>query len=132
MCIEDVDHIVITTSNLDACLHFYVDVLGMRLDRDGSRYAVRFGQHKFNIHTRPAEFLPAAQRPMPGSLDLCLTVKAPLEDVRREIEAAGWPIELGPVARHGACGPMQSIYLRDPDGNLVELCSYGEASGGAH
>lgn len=126
MPIRDIDHIVITTGDRQACLHFYVDVLGMELDRTGGRYAVRFGSHKFNIHTRPAEFLPAAQRPTPGSLDLCLVVEGPIDAVRHEIEERGWPIELGPVERHGACGAMRSLYLRDPDGNLVELCCYGD------
>lgn len=124
MKFKNIDHLVITTSDLKACLHFYVDVLGMELDESGGRYAVKFGDSKFNIHTRKAEFLPAAENPTYGSLDLCLEVEN-LDEAEREIREAGYPIELGPVVRHGARGEMQSIYLRDPDGNLVELCCYG-------
>lgn len=126
MRIEGIDHLVITTSDLGACLHFYVDVLGMELDSSHSRYAVRFGSQKFNIHTKKAEFLPAAERHTYGSLDLCLVVSGDLDEAKHEVEGKGWPVELGPVERYGARGPMRSIYLRDPDGNLVELCSYTE------
>lgn len=124
MNLKNLDHLVITTKNLEACLHFYVDVLGMELDRRNNRYAVRFGNQKFNIHTKKAEFLPAAAYPTAGSLDLCLIVDEDIEDVKREIEDKKYPIELGPVIRHGALGEMKSIYLRDPDENLMELASY--------
>lgn len=124
MTFKNIDHIVITTQDLQACLHFYVDVLGMELDQTNGRYAVRFGTQKFNIHTKKAEFLPAAKFPTYGSLDLCLIVDDSIQKVKAEIEAAGYPIELGPVTRHGALGEMQSIYIRDPDGNLIELSSY--------
>lgn len=124
MKFRTIDHLVITTQNLQACLHFYVDVLGMELDERNNRYAVRFGDHKFNIHTKKAEFLPAAEYPTYGSLDLCLIIDGSVEDAKKEVEAKGYPVELGPVVRHGTLGEMQSIYLRDPDGNLVELSSY--------
>lgn len=105
-------------------MHFYADILGMELDQDRGRYAVRFGQQKFNIHTRKAEFLPAAEHPTYGSLDLCLILDGSLDEAKQEIEEKGYLVELGPVARHGARGEMRSIYLRDPDGNLVELAEY--------
>lgn len=124
MKIRNLDHLVITTQNLDACLRFYVDVLGMECIHSDGRYAVRFGNQKFNIHTKKAEFLPAAAHPTYGSLDLCLAVEDDILSVKREIEEKGYPIEEGPVVRHGALGEMNSLYLRDPDGNLVELCSY--------
>lgn len=124
MKFKNIDHLVITTADLHACLHFYVDMLGMELDERRGRYAVKFGDSKFNIHTQKAEFLPAAENPTYGSLDLCLEVEN-LDEAIGEIRAAGYPIELGPVVRHGAHGEMQSVYLRDPDGNLVELCWYG-------
>lgn len=122
--IKNIDHLVITTQDLNACLHFYVDVLGMTLEEHSGRYAVKFGNHKFNIHTRKAEFLPAAKYPTYGSLDLCLIVDGDIEDLKKKIVSKGWPIELEPVVRHGTLGEMRSIYLRDPDGNLIELSSY--------
>lgn len=124
MKIKNLDHLVITTQNLEDCLHFYVDILGMTLDNSNGRYALRFGDEKFNIHTRKAEFLPAAKYPTPGSLDLCLVIDEDPAQAKAEIEQKGYPAELGPVTRHGALGEMQSLYLRDPDGNLVELCHY--------
>ncbi|WP_298464649.1 VOC family protein [uncultured Mitsuokella sp.] len=124
MKFKNIDHIVITTQDLKACLHFYVDILGMELDQRNGRYAVRFGSQKFNIHTRTAEFLPAAEHPTYGSLDLCLILDGSLDMAKAEIERKGYPIELRPVTRHGACGEMRSIYLRDPDGNLIELAEY--------
>lgn len=124
MKIKNLDHLVITTRNLDSCLHFYVDVLGMECDRGNGRYSVRFGNQKFNIHTKKAEFLPAAAYPTSGSLDLCLVADVDIDSVKREIEGKGYPVEEGPVVRHGALGEMKSVYLRDPDGNLIELSSY--------
>lgn len=124
MRIGNLDHLVMTTQDLDDCLHFYVDVLGMRCERSNGRYSVRFGTgdfEKFNIHTRKAEFLPAAAHPTYGSLDLRLVVDEKIDAVRREVEESGYPIEEGPVVRYGARGEMQSIYLRDPDGNLIEV-----------
>ena len=124
MKVLNLDHLVITTADLKRCLYFYGDILGMDVvERDG-RYAIFFGNQKFNIHTKPAEFLPAAEKPTYGSLDICLVVEEPIDVVKCDLEEKGYPIELGPVARHGARGDMKSIYLRDPDGNLVELCHY--------
>ena len=80
----------------------------------------------FNIHTRKTEFLPTAEHPSYGSLDLCLILDGSVDMAKAEIERKGYPIELGPVRRHGARGAMRSIYLRDPDGNLVELAEYHE------
>ena len=126
MKIDHLDHLVITTANLEACLHFYVDILGMELDDRNGRYAVKFGDQKINIHRRKAEFLPAARNVTYGSQDICLIAKGNIEDIRAEIEAKGYPIELGIVRRTGACGPIDSIYLRDADENLVEISVYCE------
>lgn len=121
MHITNLDHLVITTQNLEDCLHFYRDILGMDVEEKNGRYALRFGQEKFNIHQKKGEFQPAAAHPTYGSLDFCLLVEENINDVKKEVEKKGYPVELGPVVRHGARGEMLSLYLRDPDGNLVEL-----------
>ena len=124
MKIDRLDHLVITTQDLEKCLHFYVDILGMELDDSNNRYAVKFGNQKINIHRKKAEFLPAARNVTFGSQDICLIAQGDICEIRAEIEAKGWPIELGIVQRTGACGLLYSIYLRDPDGNLVEISTY--------
>ncbi|MFC2662566.1 MAG: VOC family protein [Eubacterium sp.] len=124
MKINRLDHLVLTTEDLAACLHFYVDILDMKSEESNGRYALRFGNQKINIHTRKAEFLPAAENPQYGSLDFCLIIDGSLEKARDEIRQKGWPLEMDIVKRHGAIGGMRSFYLRDPDGNLVEISSY--------
>jgi len=126
MKIDRFDHIVVTTQDLEKCLHFYVDILDMELDNRNDRYAVRFGRNKINIHRKKAEFLPAAQNVTYGSQDICLIAEGKIEDIKAEIEAKGYPVELGIVKRTGAMGPIDSVYLRDPDGNLVEISVYRE------
>ena len=126
MKIAGLDHLVLTTDNLEACLKFYEEVLGMEVRQTGNRYALRFGKSKINIHTKPAEFLPAAENPQSGSLDICFVVDEPIEEVYQELVAKGVTLETGIVERNGALGAMKSIYLRDPDGNLIELCKYGD------
>lgn len=119
------DHLVLTTGNLAACLDFYVGVLGMRHEFAGGRHTLYFGRQKFNVHTRPGEFLPAAEKAAARCLDFCLVVEgADIEEVSEYLEMRGQEIELGPVRRRGAQGEMWSVYLRDPDGNLVELAVY--------
>ena len=124
MKIDHLDHLVITTQDLEKCLHFYVDILGMELDDSNGRYAVKFGSQKINIHRKIAEFLPAARNVTFGSQDICLIAQGDIHEIKAEIEAKGWPVELGIVQRTGACGPIDSIYLRDPDGNLIEISVY--------
>ncbi len=126
MKLKNLDHIVLTTKDLDACLHFYRDILGMEAVNNNGRWALTFGDQKINIHTKPGEFQPAAAHPEYGSLDLCLIVEGPIESVKRKVEEKGWEILEGIVPRNGARGAMKSIYLRDPDGNLVELAVYEE------
>lgn len=121
MIITRFDHIVITTQDLEKCLHFYVDILGMELDDAHNRYAVKFGNQKINIHRKKAEFLPAARNVTYGSQDICLLAEGRIEDIEAELIGKGVEIELGIVPRTGACGPISSIYLRDPDGNLIEI-----------
>lgn len=115
---------VVTTDDLEACLYFYVDVLGMELDDKNDRYAVKFGNQKINIHRKKAEFLPAAKNVTYGSQDICLIAEGTMEEIEAELKEKGIGIELGIVDRTGASGPISSIYLRDPDGNLVEIGVY--------
>ena len=124
MRIKNIDHFVITTKNLEDCLNFYVNLLGMEHKEKDGHHSVVFGDQKINIHTRPKEFLPAAENITYGCMDYCLITDTDLEGIVCEIKAFGYPIEEGIVKRTGACGPMNSIYLRDPDGNLVEISSY--------
>jgi catechol 2,3-dioxygenase-like lactoylglutathione lyase family enzyme len=119
--IASLDHLVLTVSDPEATVAFY-ERLGMRREEFGDgRIALRFGNQKFNLHRAGNTIQPHARRPTPGSADLCLLVEGTLDEVERELERAGVVFELGPVPRTGATGPLRSLYLRDPDGNLVEL-----------
>jgi catechol 2,3-dioxygenase-like lactoylglutathione lyase family enzyme len=119
--IASLDHLVLTVADPEATVAFY-ERLGMsRQDFDDGRLALRFGEQKINLHRAGNAIQPHARRPTPGSADLCLLVEGSLDAVERELELAGVVFELGPVARTGALGPIRSLYLRDPDGNLVEL-----------
>lgn len=127
MVITGIDHVVITVEDVEQTLAFYVDGLGMTLDRRNDRLALTFGNQKINIHRRKAEFTPAARQVTYGSLDICLLAQGDIQQIKRELEAHGLTIELGVVPRTGACGPIDSLYLRDPDGNLVEISVYRTA-----
>ncbi len=125
MQIARLDHLVLTVSNLDASVDFYVRVLGMSLQTfDKDRKALRFGRQKINLHVSGKEFEPKAHHPTPGSADLCFVVETPLQEVVDHVRRQGGEILLGPVQRTGAEGPMESVYLRDPDRNLIELSRY--------
>lgn len=120
MSIRSLDHVVLTCRDIGATVGFYT-ALGMREERFGEgRIALRFGDQKLNLHQAGAEFDPHARVPEPGSADLCFLLE-PGSDPEALARATGRPVELGPVARDGAAGPLRSVYLRDPDGNLVEL-----------
>jgi len=120
--IDHLDHLVLTTCDAQACVHFYTQVLGMRLETFGNgRQALCFGNQKINLHIRGHEFEPKAHLPVPGALDLCFIASKPLAAVIADLQAAGWPIIEGPVMRTGATGPIRSVYVRDPDLNLIEI-----------
>lgn len=124
------DHLVLTVADVDRTVAFYTQALGMQAEifrpADGStRTALSFGSQKINLHLAGAEFLPKACDPVPGSADLCFLTETPLDTWRDHLAALGIPVELGPVARTGATGPILSIYLRDPDGNLIEVSVRG-------
>jgi catechol 2,3-dioxygenase-like lactoylglutathione lyase family enzyme len=120
--IKSIDHIVLTTRDLDKCIVFYTQVLDMRLENYGAgRIAFRFGDQKFNVHPPGFDATIKADKPTPGSLDLCFLADCPLEDVIARLKQHGIPIEEGPSVRTGARFPIRSVYVRDPDDNLIEI-----------
>ncbi len=122
MRIDRIDHFVLTVRDVEASAAFYARVLGMeRVTFGEGRQALRFGRHKINLHPAAAPFEPKAAHPTPGSADVCLIAAGTIEDVIAHLAAEKVAIELGPVARTGAEGPIVSVYIRDPDGNLVEI-----------
>jgi catechol 2,3-dioxygenase-like lactoylglutathione lyase family enzyme len=119
--IASLDHLVLTVADPEATVAFY-ERLGMRREVFGDgRLALRFGDQKINLHTAGAEFDPHARQPVPGSEDFCLLIEGPLEDAERDLRDASIAVEPGPIERTGATRPLRSLYVRDPDGNLVEL-----------
>ena len=122
--IAALDHLVLTVADIARTCDFYTRALGMRVERFGAgRVALHFGRQKINLHQTGRTFDPKAAAPTPGSADLCLLLAGTLEAAEAHLAALGVPIELGPVERTGAEGPIRSIYLRDPDGNLLELAT---------
>src|SRR5690349_21164655 len=123
--IDHVDHIVLTTRDLKGCLHFYCDVLGMKMEKfetpGATRMALKFGRQKFNLHEWGKEFEPRAHVAVPGSLDLCFIAAVPLEEVIERLQRQNIRILEGPVMKTGATGPIRSVYVRDPDLNLIEI-----------
>jgi len=120
--IDHLDHLVLTTIDVEACKDFYVRVMGMRLETFGAgRLAFCYGNQKINVHVRGQEFEPKAHLPVPGALDLCFIASVDLEQVIAHLQAQAWPIVEGPIQRTGATGPIRSVYVRDPDLNLIEI-----------
>lgn len=120
--LKSVDHIVIATRDLHQCLDFYTRVLGLQLEHYGQgRIALRFGDHKFNVHPPGFDAGIKARTPTPGSLDLCFLADRPLDEVIAHLKACNVPIEEGPVNRTGARFTIRSVYIRDPDENLIEI-----------
>ncbi len=135
--IKAIDHIVLTVADIDRSCEFYSSVLGMEVSRFGAsnaggmdqdtvvqRTALSFGQQKINLHEYGNEFNPHAGQPLPGSADLCFITQTPLSDVMAHLQKLGVPVQIGPVARTGALGPLESVYIRDPDENLLEISNY--------
>ena len=120
--IKSLDHLVLTTRDAEKCIDFYTRVLGMKLETFGAgRRALRFGEQKINLHDQSTVTDGYAAYPTPGSLDLCFLADRPLEEVVAKLRAAEIPIELGPVQRTGARFALRSVYVRDPDRNLIEI-----------
>ncbi|UPQ84326.1 VOC family protein [Pseudomonas knackmussii] len=124
MQIDHLDHLVLTVADIETTVDFYTRVLGMQVVTFGEgRKALAFGNQKINLHQARREFEPKAERPTPGSADLCFIVATPLEHVIAHLQAQQVAIVEGPVQRTGATGPIRSVYVRDPDQNLIELSS---------
>ncbi|TXH99441.1 MAG: VOC family protein [Rhizobium sp.] len=120
--IDHLDHLVLTVASIDESCDFYARVLGMGIETFGEgRKALTFGNQKINLHRAGHEFEPKAERPTPGSADLCFISTTPLDDIIAHLKAKGVAIEEGPVRRTGATGPILSVYFRDPDRNLIEV-----------
>lgn len=125
MHISHIDHLVLTVKNIDETCTFYTEVLGMNVVTFGEgRKALSFGQQKINLHEVGKEFDPKATKATSGSADLCLITDFPLSEVVNHFNKLGVLIEEGPIKRTGAIGPITSVYIRDPDGNLIEISNY--------
>jgi catechol 2,3-dioxygenase-like lactoylglutathione lyase family enzyme len=128
--IDHIDHIVLTTRDKEGCIRFYTEVLGMKLTRfkapTEERIAFSFGSQKINLHEWGREFTPRAHVAAPGTLDLCFIAAVSLDEVLAKLEAGGIPVLEGPVTKTGAQGPIRSVYVRDPDLNLVEISVYNK------
>ncbi|HEY8329892.1 MAG TPA: VOC family protein [Pseudomonas sp.] len=123
--IERLDHLVLTVADIERTVDFYRRVLGMRHEVFGEgRHALAFGQQKFNLHQAGREFEPKARQLMPGAIDLCLITAWSMAQVQAQLAEQGVAVEEGPVRRTGALGPIESVYFRDPDGNLIEVSRY--------
>lgn len=122
--IHHVDHIVMTVTNIEKTCEFYHRVLNMKIETfNGDRKALLFGNQKINLHLYKHEFEPHALRPAPGTMDICLITETPMEIVVAHLQQLNIDIEQGPVERTGACGKLLSVYIRDPDQNLIEIAN---------
>jgi catechol 2,3-dioxygenase-like lactoylglutathione lyase family enzyme len=124
--IDRLDHLVLTVRDVDRACAFYEHVLGFTREEFGQgRLALRFGRQKINVHPHPTPHQPlVADLPAPGAADLCFASTTPMAEVMTHLQACGVAIIEGPVPRTGALGPMTSVYLRDPDRNLIEISVY--------
>ena len=126
--ITRIDHFVLTVRDLETTLLFYERALGFTRElRPGAPASLKFGAQKINVHESARPFEPKAAHPTPGSADFCLVTAQPIEAAIARLERCGVAVELGPVPRVGAEGPMTSVYFRDPDGNLIEVARYVDA-----
>jgi len=128
--IQHIDHIVMTVCDIETTTRFYCDALGMTHVTFGeNRSSLAFGNQKINLHPLVNDISPTAAQPKPGALDICLITDSPITSVVEALQQKNIEIELGPVQRQGAQGKMTSVYLRDPDGNLVEIGHYDNPQG---
>jgi catechol 2,3-dioxygenase-like lactoylglutathione lyase family enzyme len=127
LSISHIDHIVLTVADINTSIDFYTQILGMRkIEFGAQRIALEFGTQKINLHQQATATTPKAAHPTLGSGDICLITKSDITQVQHELTAKDIPIELGPVMRTGACGAIVSLYIRDPDANLIEIAQYAD------
>ena len=123
--IDHIDHVVLTTRDLSSCLHFYAEILEMKVEKfqtpTETRIALKFGNQKINVHEWGREFTPRAHVAAPGTLDLCFIASVSLEKVIEKLRQSNVNIIDGPVTKTGAVSKLRSVYVRDPDLNLVEI-----------
>lgn len=125
VCVNNIDHIVLTVRDIQKTCEFYSDALGMEvIEFPNGRKALRFGRQKINLHEYGKEFEPKALHSAPGTADICLITETPISIFVSHLERQGIDVIGGPVERTGASGKIESIYIRDPDGNLVEVSNY--------
>jgi catechol 2,3-dioxygenase-like lactoylglutathione lyase family enzyme len=123
MRVSSLDHLVLTVADIERTASFYERVLGMeRVSYDAGRHALRFGSQKLNLHQLGHELTPRAAHAVAGSADVCFLLEGSLEEAIAHLRAEHVTIEHGPVVRPGARGPIRSVYFRDPDNNLIEVC----------
>jgi catechol 2,3-dioxygenase-like lactoylglutathione lyase family enzyme len=124
MNVERIDHLVLTVKDIDETCDFYRDILGMEVEEfSARRKALKFGNQKLTLHQKGRGFEPQTHKPTPGAIDICFIVAESIEQVKLELESKNILIE-GMVERRGAAGKIHSIYFRDPDQNLIEVCNY--------
>lgn len=125
MRIDSLDHLVLTVTSIERSVDFYEGVLGMKKIVFGEgRVALAFGTQKINLHEVGKEFEPKALNVASGSSDLCFISKTPIQTIIKELNEQAVQIIEGPVVRTGALGKINSVYFRDPDGNLIEVSNY--------
>ena len=124
MQVSKLDHLVLTVKDVEKTTSFYVSAMGMKKEVFGNgRVALKCGDQKINLHEFGKEFEPKANKPVPGSADICFITRTPLNDAMAYVKRCGVEIIEGPVERTGASGPIRSFYFRDPDGNLIEVAN---------
>lgn len=127
--VDRLDHLVITCHDVEISASWYQRVLGMEREEFGPhrRTSLRFGGQKINlrpVNATQEEWFTGAAGGVPGTDDLCFVVTMKSDQVAEYLRACGVTVEVGPVAKAGALGPVMSVYCRDPDGNLIEIASY--------
>ena len=126
--VKNMDHLVFTVANIQRTCDFYQNILGMKVEKfKEGRYALHFGEQKINLHQQGKEFEPKSMHPTPGSIDICFIVHNSISEIVDYLKVNNITVEEGPVERTGAQGKILSVYIRDPDDNLIELANYLQA-----